>query len=79
MGKFPIMSSRGHKYIMILCAIDGNVLLDEPMKNKSEVAMVESYKNLIKRLNDAGIFPKKHILDKQMGPENMVRLFIHTL
>ena len=36
-GKFPITSSRGHKYIMVLCAIDGNVVLAEPMKNKSEV------------------------------------------
>ena len=29
-GKFPITSLRGHKYIMILCAIDGNVVLAEP-------------------------------------------------
>ena len=61
--KFPITSSRGHKYIMILCAIGWNVVLAEPMKNKSEGAMVETYQNLIKRLNDAGIFPKNHILD----------------
>ena len=42
-GKFPITSSRGHKYIMVLCAIDGNVVLAEPMKNKSEREMVETY------------------------------------
>ena len=40
---------------MILSAIDGNVVLAEPMKNKSEGAMVETYQNLIKILNDAGI------------------------
>ena len=62
-GKFTITSSRGHKYIIIFCAIDGNVVLAEPMKNKSEESMVETYQKLIKRLNDAGIFPKKHILD----------------
>ena len=65
--KFPIMSPRGHKYIMILCAIYGNVVLAEPMKNKSEGAMVETYQNLIKRLNDAGIFPKNHILDNKIS------------
>ena len=43
---------------MILCAIDGNVVLAKPMKNKSEGAMVETYQNLIKRINDAGIFLK---------------------
>ena len=58
MGKFPITSSRGNKHIMILCAIYGNVVLAEPMKNESEVAMVETHQKLIKRLNDAGIFPK---------------------
>ena len=57
-GKFPITSSRGHKYVMILCAIDGNVVLADPMKNKSEGEIVETYQNLIKRLNDAGIFQK---------------------
>ena len=35
-GKCPITSSRGNKYIIVLCAIYGNVLLDGPMKNKSE-------------------------------------------
>ena len=66
-GKFPITSSRGHKHIMILCAIDGNVVLANPMMNKSEGAMVEIYQRLIKRLNDAGIFPKKHILDDEIS------------
>ena len=67
--KFPIMSSRMHKYIMILCAINGNVVLAEPMKNNLEGAMVETYQNLIKRLNDAGILPKNHILDNEISKE----------
>ena len=41
-GKPPITSSRGHKYIMIMCDIDGDALLVEPMKNKMEDAMVET-------------------------------------
>ena len=28
--------------------------------------MVETYQKFIKRLNDAGIFPKKHILDNKI-------------
>ena len=51
----------------MLFAIDGNLVLAEPMKNKSEGAMVETYQNLIKRLNDAGIFPKNHILDNKIS------------
>ena len=67
MGKFRITSLRVNKHIMILCAIYGNVVLAEPMENKSEDAMVETYQNLIKRLNDAGIFPKKHVLDNKIS------------
>ena len=52
---------------MILCAINGNVVLDKPMKNKPEGAMVKTYQNLIKRLNDAIISPKKHILDNEIS------------
>ena len=37
------------------------MVLAEPMKNRSEGAMVETYQNLIKRINYAGVFPKKHI------------------
>ena len=35
-GKFPIILSRGHKYIMILYAIDGNVLLANLVKIKQK-------------------------------------------
>ena len=66
-GNFPITSSKGNKYIIILCVIDGNVVLTDPMKNKSEVSMDETYQKLIKRLNDAGIFPKKHILNNEIS------------
>ena len=47
--------------------MDGNVVLAEPMLNKSEGAMDETYQKLIESLNDAGIFPKKHILDNEIS------------
>ena len=46
-GKFPITSSRGHKYIMIIFEIYGNAVLVEPMKNKTEDKMVETYQKMI--------------------------------
>ena len=39
----------------------------EPKKNKSEGAMVETYQKFIKRLKDAGILPKKYILDNEIS------------
>ena len=35
-GKFPITSSKGAKYIMVLCEIDGNAILTATVKNRSE-------------------------------------------
>ena len=43
---------------MIMCEIDGNKLLEEPMKNKTEDSMVETYQKMIERFKTRGIFLK---------------------
>ena len=35
-GKFPITSSKGAKYIMVMCEINGNVIVVETMKNRTD-------------------------------------------
>ena len=65
--KLPITSSRGHKYITIMCENDGNAVLVEPMKNKTEDAMVETNQKMIDRLKTESIFPKKNILDNEIS------------
>ena len=42
-GKFPVTSSRGTKYIMVLFEIDGNLILVAPMKNLTEGEMIKEY------------------------------------
>ena len=51
---------------MMMCEIDGNAVLVEPTKNKTEDEMVETYQKMIDRLKTGGIFPKKHILDNEI-------------
>jgi hypothetical protein len=34
-GRFPMMSSKGKKYIMVLYEYDGNIILAEPIKNRT--------------------------------------------
>ena len=53
--------------MMIMCEIDGNAVLVEPMKNKTEEEMVETYQIMIDRLKTGGSFPKKHILDNEIS------------
>ena len=35
-GKFPFTSRSGHKYLMIICEVDTNAILAEPIKTKLE-------------------------------------------
>jgi hypothetical protein len=34
-GLFPMISSKGNKYIMVLYEYDGNAILTEPIKNRT--------------------------------------------
>jgi hypothetical protein len=34
-GRFPVVSSKGNKYIMILCDYDSNAILAQPIKDRS--------------------------------------------
>jgi hypothetical protein len=44
-GPFPIQSSRGHKYILILYDFDLNAILAKPLQNCSELEHIHAYKN----------------------------------
>jgi hypothetical protein len=39
-GRFPVQSSRGYKYIIILYDHDSNAILAEPMKSRSDHDMI---------------------------------------
>lgn len=64
-GKFPMTSSRGSKYIMVLWKVDGNAILVATMKNQTEGEIIKAYLSFIKRLKAAGIQPKKQILNNE--------------
>ena len=60
---FPATSKKDHKYLMIMWELYGNVILAEPMKNKTEKEMIRTYQTLINRLKECGINTTRHILD----------------
>ncbi|KAL7523689.1 LOW QUALITY PROTEIN: hypothetical protein ACHAWF_000626, partial [Thalassiosira exigua] len=66
-GAFPVCS--GNRYVMVLCEIDNNIIISEPMRNRTSGEMVRAYRTLIKRLKNAGIKPKKQVLDNQASEE----------
>ena len=45
-GKFPIPSSCGNKYIMVLYNYDSNAIITGPMKSQAEQDMIHTYTKL---------------------------------
>jgi hypothetical protein len=55
---------------MVMVDIDSNAILVEPMKSRKDQEMIRAYDTLVKRLQRAGVRPKKHVLDNKIS-ENM--------
>jgi hypothetical protein len=69
-GQFPTQSQSNNKYVMVMVEIDSNAILVEPMKSRKDQEMIRAYDTLVKRLQRAGVRPKKHVLDNEIS-ENM--------
>jgi hypothetical protein len=55
---------------MVLVEVDGNFIDAEPMKNRSEGAMIKKYTASWTRLTASGtVKPKTHILDNEASAE----------
>jgi hypothetical protein len=64
----PSNIKQGKKYIMVLVEIDGNYINAEPMKNKTEGAMIKAY--LWEQLTANGtVKPMTHIMDNKASAE----------
>ncbi len=50
--------------------IDSNTILVEPMKNRKDAKIIRAYSALLLQFKQAGIVPKKHVLDKKVS-ENL--------
>ena len=64
-GKFPVVSSQGNWYLMVLCKTDGNLILIKPMKNRISGETCQAYEKLMNSLHSCGIKVKKHIFDNE--------------
>jgi len=62
-GRFPMKSSKGNQYIMVLAHIDSGAILVAAMKDRTSGEMIRAYQSLIDRLKARGIQPKHHVLD----------------
>ena len=45
-GRFPITSSTGNKYLMVVCELDGNYIDAEPLTSKATNELVQAYQTI---------------------------------
>ncbi|KAL7474181.1 hypothetical protein ACHAW6_000171 [Cyclotella cf. meneghiniana] len=66
-GQFPTQSQYGNRYIMVMANIDSSGVLVEPINNHSDAKLIRTYDVLMLHLQQAGIQPKKHVLDNKIS------------
>jgi hypothetical protein len=64
-GQFPITSSQGNKYILVLYGYHSNAILAQPMKNCSDNEHLRAYNKLHQFLVDRGFKPLLQKLDNE--------------
>lgn len=69
-GRFPVTSSRGHQYIMIMYVYDLNAILEETVKSRTSEAITATYIKMFQYLKHQGYTPKAHWLDNE-APEGI--------
>ena len=70
-GRFPITSSKGNRYLMVACELDGNYIDAEPLKSKAMNELVRAYQAIYSRWKQTGVIsPNWHILDNE-APEEL--------
>ena len=69
-GRFPVTSSKGNKYIMIMYDYDANSISGEAIKSRTGEELVRAFTVLHEQLKKGGLCPKIHRLDNEC-PANL--------
>ena len=64
-GRFPLTSSKGNKYVMVVYDHDSNAILAEPLKSRSAEHLLAATAKIHIFLRERGIHPKIHIMDNE--------------
>jgi hypothetical protein len=87
-GRFPVNSSRGYKYMLVLYEYDSNAILVEPLTDRSELEHIRAYNKLYNQLAKNGFTPKFQMMDnealrqgtnKTYGPRGLISNSSHHI
>jgi hypothetical protein len=57
-GRFPVVSSKGNKYIVMLYDYDSNAILAQPIKNRTAPELLKAFQFMEQELVAKGLKPK---------------------
>ena len=64
-GRFPVTSSCGSKYLMVLYNHDSNAILAEPLTSRSKHKLIQATRILHSYLSDRGLTAHYQMLDNE--------------
>jgi hypothetical protein len=75
MGRFPVVSSKGNKYIMTLYDYDSNVIMAQPIKYRTAPELLRSFQVMEQKLVARGLKPKLMKLDTEAS--KLLKTYLH--
>jgi hypothetical protein len=64
-GRFPVVSSKGNKYIMVLYDYDSNAILAKPIRDRTAPELLKAFQFMEQELVAKGLKPKLMKLDNE--------------
>ena len=64
-GRFPIPSSSGNHYILVVYCYDANAILMLPLQNRKAETILAAYKEIVRKLVAGGCRPKLQRMDNE--------------
>jgi hypothetical protein len=74
-GRFPVVSSKGNKYIMILYDYDSNTILAQPIKDRTAPELLKAFHFMEQELVARGLKPKLMKLDNEAS--KLLESYLH--
>jgi hypothetical protein len=74
-GRFPVVSSKENKYIMILYDYDSNVILAQPIKDITAPEILRAFQIMEQELVPRGLKPKLMKLDNEAS--KLLKMYLH--
>ena len=78
-GKFPVQSSLGNKYILIVYHYDANAIIAEPLKDRTAGEIAKAHERVYNYLPIRGLKPKFEILDNERSTELIRMMNKHNI